>query len=322
MRTVTIGVTIGLSTVLALAACNGKSAATAGGPDAEAEAAASAAPGATEGLDGAPGGDASAAAGPATPPMRHRGLAGMFFKAALDADLSDDQKTAVAKLEEPLQSDPGPHPQIAALHADLVGGMKDGKLEAAKVATDEAALAKVLAAHEEEQAAALAGLHDALTPAQRGAVADAVRMTRERPPPAPPAGAPDWTTRRLERMKSQLVLDPDQMKQVAAVLAHDAPTPATTQARFEAMKKQTEAIATAFESDKFDPKKVDLSTVPGKKVTEPFDRQVKYIGQLLSILTAGQRDRFAGLMEHPHDHGGRGDSITEAPDPGGGGSAR
>lgn len=121
-------------------------------------------------------------------------------------------------------------------------------------------------------------------------------------------------------MKSQLVLEPDQMKQVAAVLAHDAPTPATTQARFEALKKQTEAIATAFDSDKFDAKKLDLAAVPGKKVTDPFDRQVKYIGQLLPILTAGQRDRFAGMMEHPRM--GRGDSITEAPDPGGGGPGR
>ena len=43
------------------------------------------------------------------------------------------------------------------------------------------------------------------------------------------------------------------------------------------------------------------------------------IKKLLPILTPGQRDRFASLMEHPRDRGGHGDSITEAPDPSGAG---
>jgi Spy/CpxP family protein refolding chaperone len=312
--------TIGLAVVLAAAGCNGRSEATAGPPDAAPVAVASAG---VEGVDAGPGADASADAGPATPPVRRRGLVGAFFKAAQDADLSDDQKTTIAKLEEPLQSDTGPRREMTALHADLVASVKDGKIDAAKVAADEAAVAKMLSAREEEQAAALAGLHDALTPAQRGAVADAVRTARERPPPAvPPAGGTDWAARRLEHMKAQLVLDEDQQKQVAAVLAREAPTPATIQAHFEAVKKQTEATAAAFEKDTFDPKKVDLAAAPGKKATDPFDREVKYIGQLLPILTAGQRDRFAGLMEHPRERMGRGDSITEAPDPGGTGPGR
>ena len=98
-------------------------------------------------------------------------------------------------------------------------------------------------------------------------------------------------------MKSQLVLDQDQQKQVAAVLARSAPTPAAIQAHVDTLKKQTETVATAFESDTFDPKKLDLSPAPGKKVTDPFDREIKYIGQLLPILTPGQRDRFASLMD-------------------------
>jgi len=311
--------TIGLAIVLAATACNGHSAATAALPDAEPEAAA---PDAAEVPDAAPGPDASASAGPTTPPMRLRGLTGAFFRAAHDADLSDDQKATLAKLEEPFQGEPGWHREMQALHVDLVASVKDGKMDTAKIATDEATLAKALSAHEDEQAAALGGLHDALTPAQRGAVADAVRTARERPPPAAPAGGQDWTTHRVERMKSALVLDADQQKQVAAVLAHDAPTPAASQARFDSIKKQTEAVAAAFERETFDPKKVDLSAVPGKKITDPFDRQVKYLGQLLPIFTPGQRDRFAGMMEHPRDRGGRGDSITEAPDPAGGGPGR
>ncbi len=302
---------IGLSVVLA-AACNGRNASTAAVPDAEPEAAPSAA--VVDVPDASPGADA-ASAGPMAPAMHRRGITGAFFKAALEADLSDDQKTAVAKLEESLQTDPGSHKEMSALHADLVASVKDGKLDAAKIAADEAAVAKVLSAREEEQATALTGLHDALTPAQRGAVADAVRAARGRPLPAMPQGAPDWSTRRLDRMKSQLVLDQDQQKEVAAVLTRSAPTPASVQAHADTLKKQTEAVASAFERDTFDAKKVDLSSSPGKKVTDPFDREVKYIGSLLPILTPGQRDRFASLMEHPRDRPGR-DSITDAPDPG------
>lgn len=311
--------TIGLSFVLAAAACNAHNASTAAAPDAEVEAVAPV----VEAPDAVASASASASAGASAPVVRRRGLAGSFFRAAQDTDLNDDQKASIAKLEEPLQGEPGPRREMTALHADLVAGVKDGKIDASKAAADEAAVAKMLASREEEQATALAGLHDALTPAQRGAVADAVRTARERPPPSPPAGAPDWATRRLDHMKSQLVLDQDQQKQVAAVLARVAPTPATAQAHYDALKKQVEAAAAAFEKDAFDAKKIDLSAAPGKKVTDPFDREIKYITMLLPILTPGQRDRFASLMDHPRDRGpGRGDSITEAPDPGGGGPMR
>ncbi len=302
--------TIGLS--LALAACNGH-ASTAAPADAEPEAAASAV--VVEAPDASPSADASAAAGPAAPSVHRRGFVGMFFKAAQDTDLSDDQKTAIAKLEESLQADPSSHKEMSALHGDLVGSLKEGKMDTAKIAGDEAAVAKVLSAREEEQAAALGSLHDILTPAQRGAVADAVRALRNRPSPAPPPGAPDWATRRLDRMKSQLVLDQDQQKEVAAVLARSVPSPAAIQAHADSIKKQTEAVASAFETNTFDAKKIDVSPAPGKKVTDPFDREIKYISQLLPILTPGQRDRFAAIMEHPRDRQGRSDSITEAPDP-------
>jgi Spy/CpxP family protein refolding chaperone len=313
--------TIGLSLALAAsAACNSHNASMASTPDAEVEAAVAPV---VELPDAAASASASASAGASAPLVRLRGLAGSFFRAAQGTDLNDDQKASIAKLEEPLQGEPGPRREMTALHADLVAGVKDGKIDASKVAADEAAVAKMLASREEEQATALTGLHDALTPAQRGAVGDAVRTARERPPPSPPAGAPDWAARRLDHMKSQLVLDEDQQKQVAAVLARVAPTPAAAQAHYDALKKQAEAAATAFEKDTFDAKKIDLSAAPGKKVTDPFDRQIKYITLLLPILTPGQRDRFATLMEHPRDRGpGRGDSITEAPDPGGGGPMR
>ncbi|HEX4448626.1 MAG TPA: hypothetical protein VH044_17910 [Polyangiaceae bacterium] len=305
---------IGLSILLAATACKGKGDAAAAS-DAEPAASSSAA---AEATSAEPSAVASASAA-VPPPARHRGLVGLFFKAALETDLSDDAKTGLDKIEEPVRGDSVPRHEMAAVHADLIASIKAGKVDTAKIQTDEAGIVKAFAEHEADEATALAQLHDALSPPQRKAVTDAVRAAEaahDRPPPSADAGSPDFVGRRLEKMKAQLVLDEDQEKQVRAVLSRDMPSPATMQAHYEAGKKQFEALLTAFEKDTFDPKKVDLSSTPGRKPTDPIDRQVKYVGQLLPILTAGQRDRFALLIEHPRGDRGRAD-ITEPPELGG-----
>jgi hypothetical protein len=299
----------------AAAACNGHDAATSA-PDAQVDA--SPAASATEIAAPEPSAVASAAAsasaGPSSPPMHHRGLVGMFFRAALDAGLSDDAKASIEKLEEPLHEDTGTRHEMNAVHTDLIASLKEGKMETSKLQADEVAFAKASATLLDEQAAALSGLHDALSPEQRKTVADSVRAaqtTRERPPSASDGGAPEAVARRLAHMKSQLVLDEDQQRQVGAILAHEALSPSALQARFEANKKQVEAAAAAFEKDSFDAKKLDLASVPGKKPSDSIDRQVRYIGAILPILTAGQRDRLALFMEHPRGGPGRGDSLGD-----------
>ena len=123
---------------------------------------------AVEAPDAAPSADASAPRRRRRR-MRIRGLAGAFFRAAQDADLSDDQKATIAKLEEPLQGDPASHREMSALHADLVASVKEGKMDTCEDrGRTRPRSPRCSSAREEEQATALAGLHDALTPAQRG----------------------------------------------------------------------------------------------------------------------------------------------------------
>jgi Spy/CpxP family protein refolding chaperone len=306
-------------------ACNGKNATNGADAAVDAEPVASASS-AAEALSAAPdaGGAAPSDAAAAPPVVHHRGLAGAFFRAALDTELTDDQKATIDKLEEPAKNDPGTRHEISAYHADLVASLKMGRFDGAKIQADEATFAKATQARQDEQAAALNGLHEALTADQRKAVVEAIRTSQaahEHGPAAmSDAGASEWTTRRLERMKSQLVLDLDQQKEVAAVLAKTAPPAGAAQAHFDAMKKQMDTLLAAFEKDAFDAKKLDLSATPGKKPTEALDRQVKYLELLLPILTAGQRDRLAASIDRPRemrDHG-RADSIAEPFDMGGG----
>ena len=299
-----------VTSVPVLLACNGRRAGTVAAPEAEA-------PSSAVTADAAPSAAVASASAAPTPPVHHRGIAGLFFRAALEADLTDDEKSALDKLEEPLRNDPVPRHEINAFHADLVASTKAGRLDNAKIQADVAAINKAYAAREDSQAAALSGLHDALTPEQRKTVVDSLRAMQaahDRPPPSPSAAsATDAATRRLERMRLQLGLDADQQRQVFAVLTRgEAPSPAATQVRFEAGRKQIEAVLAAFEKDApLDAKKLDLA--PAKKPSEPMERQAKYIGQLLSILRPEQRDRLAGLMEHPRvDHGhGASDLIVE-----------
>ncbi len=300
-------------TVAAALGCNGRNAGTAEPPEAGSPSSSAAA------VDSAPSSSAVASASAAAPsPVHHRGVVGSFFRAALDADLTEDEKTAVDKLEEPLRSDPGTHREAVAFHTDLVLSTKAGRMDTAKLQADEAAINKAYVAQQDGQASALNGLHDALTPEQRKSVVEALRAMQaahDRPPPkAGDTSATDAATRRLERMKAQLALDADQQRQVAVVLAReDAPSSAAIQAHFEAAKKQMDALLVAFEKDTFDPKKLDLSPPSGKRASDPMERQARYIGQLLPILRPEQRDRLATMMDHPHvDHGhGAGDSIAE-----------
>jgi Spy/CpxP family protein refolding chaperone len=261
--------------------------------------------------------EASASAAPSAsaaqpPPAHHRGIAGMFFRAALDLELTDEARAAIRSIEDPLRVDPGSRHEAAAIRSDLVASLKAGRLEAAKIQADVVAAAKSIQARHEAQATALAGLHDFLNPEQRKAVAEAVRapLPSHEHAAAASAGA-EWAAHRLERMKSLLVLDADQEKQVGAILARQVPASAALQARQEASKKRLDALAAAFEKDEFDAKKVDLAAVDGRKPTEPIDREVRYVSELLPVLTPGQRDRLAALMEHPR--GGHGDSIADPP---------
>ncbi len=301
-------------TALVPLACNGRNAGTAVAVEAEAPSSSVAT------VDSSPSASASVAASPAPPPVHHRGIAGLFFRAALDGDLADDEKATLDKLEEPLRNDPGPHHESAAFHGDLVASTKAGRIDAAKLQTDEAALNKAYASREDDQATALRGLHDALSPERRKAVVDAIRAMQaahDRPPASlSAAGATEAVVRRVDRMKTQLGLDADQQQQVSALLLRDQPSPAAIQARFEANKKQMDALLTAFEKDAFDAKKVDLAPFPGRKPSDGMERQAKYIGQLLPILRPEQRERLATMMDHPHEHGhGPMDSIAEPLDP-------
>jgi Spy/CpxP family protein refolding chaperone len=256
---------------------------------------------------------------------RRFGFAGMLFAAADDMDLSDDQDKKVAALEDALDDkDPAWKEEMKTMHADLLAGIRAGKIDTAKMAPHFAAIDKATQTRQDKEATALNGLWAVLDATQRKALVASIR-TKQAEREAKWAakdggmgmgmghgaamgdgGAADFGKRRVERMTKELDLDDAQQKSVTAIVAKSPmPTAKDMEAHKADGKKRVDALLTAFDSAAFDAKKLELGE-PSKKAHEMFDKQVQFFGQLLPILKPEQREKLAAKMERGHGDGSRG----------------
>lgn len=255
----------------------------------------------------APEGDAGPAAeAPKAPkrPRRAHGPGGMFLHAAMALELKDAQKDALKKLEATLEQ-PAPLPEMKELHEGIVAGVKEGKLDKSKIDPKMDAVTKAMAAHHAKEIEVLNGIHAALEPAQRKALAEAVRKThaeRAEKHAAKGRGPGQAGKHHLERLTKQLDLDDAQQKKVEALLKAGAKDPKATMAE---AKKRMESLLTAFEKDKFDASKLEIAKAGAKK--NPMKEHVELFAKLLPILKAEQREKLAATMSGGHGpHEGKG----------------
>jgi Spy/CpxP family protein refolding chaperone len=269
------------------------------------------------GSSGAPSASAPTSAAPATSVAkphtrwkRHVGFASAIFHAAEDLTLTDAQRDSMDKLDVDLsQDDQAVGSAMKAFRADLMDGASAGKLDQAKLHADEAAEESALSAHHEKEVAALGSLHGILDASQRQAAVSALRAKEEerearRAAKKEDAGASaglDHAKMRLDRLTAELSLDATQQKQVAALLsnAKDPPNSAVLDARRADRLKKMDTFLTAFASDSFDAKQLDLSLLPGKTPREPLEHMATFIGQLVPILHPDQRDKLAKSENRP-----------------------
>jgi hypothetical protein len=241
------------------------------------------------------------------PPGRHHvGIAGILLRAAYDQNLTDAERAPLDKAELQLYPDGAPSPWTAAqsFHSDLVAGIRASKIDATKISADYAAFDKAIAAGQSAEADALNTLHGALSAADRQALVDRVKAKltlREKSfkaPVGPDGGAPDFLGRRVDRMTAELGLDDGQKKAVAAVFTKDTTmTPASMQARHDAIQKRIDAVLADFPKDTFDAKKADLSAPPGKTPHDLMERQASIATALLGILKGDQVIKYADRVD-------------------------
>jgi hypothetical protein len=255
----------------------------------------------------------------------------MVLHAARDLQLSDAEKAKLDAIDGTLQPNDAPRSELRDLQADVVAGIRAGKLDMTKVQPDYVAIDKALQARQAKEADALNALHAALDPTKRAALVAALQAkqaAREAQRAAhddADAGSPaDWTKRRVDRLTRQLALDDGQQKSVAAIVAKGDPmTPATMRAKRDAAKKHMDALLTAFAADPFDATKLDLSPMPGKTPHEAIEKDTTFVSQLLPILTQDQRIKLAAQRERMggrrHSEGDEGPWDQDRDDNGGGG---
>jgi Spy/CpxP family protein refolding chaperone len=251
---------------------------------------------------------ASAAAFAAKGATRHHvGLAGVLMRGAYEANLTDEQKATLDKLEDALYADPTTSPWTAAkaFHTDLVAFIRAAKFDTAKLQADYAAIDKAVQAGQAREADALNGLHAALDAGQRQALVDQIKAKREarearekpREAASPDGGAPDWAKKRLARLTPELGLDDAQQKSVAALLAKDTTaTPAAMLARREAAQKRVDTLLTEFAKDAFEAKKVDTG-MGAKSPHEAMERTATFDAALVALLHPDQREKLAVQTE-------------------------
>jgi Spy/CpxP family protein refolding chaperone len=246
-------------------------------------------------------------------PLAH-GHASTFIEAARALTLKDEQKTAIDKLEEPLREQPAPHTEWKDFQKELADGVKAGKIDTSKLATNYTAIENSAHAQREKEATALNSLHETLDATQRKALVAAVRAKQqEGMEKHQDAGAPDMAKKteamnkqRLERMTKELDLDNAQQKKVETILAKESSGKNAPQDMMAEMKKSNDEVLSAFEKDTFDAKKLDSFAQAGKKARAPAEREAQFYSQLLTVLTPVQRDKMATnmnrtgpMMNHP-----------------------
>jgi Spy/CpxP family protein refolding chaperone len=230
------------------------------------------------------------------------GPAAMLFRGARGLELKDAQKSAIDKAEATLKPDADhPKSEMKDLHADLVAGVKAGKIDAAKLDARFTAIQKAIQAQQEKQADALNALWAALEPLQRRVIVADIRTKRaeredleKRQGDAGAFNVAEWNKRRIDRLTQDLDLDDAQQQKVSAFFAKQAPPP---DIRGE-MKKSMEALLAAFDSDAFDAKKLEpFGGQSASKARAPLENEVKFLADLVPALKPEQRDKLAAKLD-------------------------
>ena len=254
--------------------------------------------------------------------MRGGGPLGMFMREARDLKLSDAQQTKLDDIEKGLKEGDTPRDEMKTLHEDLVAGIKAGKVDTAKIETDQAAVDKAMTARRDKEAEALNSLHAALEPAQRTALVAEVRdkmkkreekagkwkdkQGDDKAPGDKPADGKDMKMKgpggpggHMGHFTKDLDLDDAQQKKVQAIFdkaKEDKGPPPDMAAMKDAMKKKWEALLADFEKDTFDAKKTEAFTEKPdmKKMGGPMNPTT--LNEILPILKPEQRDKLAAKM--------------------------
>jgi Spy/CpxP family protein refolding chaperone len=248
--------------------------------------------------------------------VRAGGAVGALFRAASQADLSEEQKTKIEAIATDLREGDkneaadggGPGKEMKALHDELVAGVKAGRIDNAKMEPHYAVLEREAKERAARDVDGLGKLHDVLDADQRKKLGEQVKkQEEERNDKAKKAEAahadagprPSPQKRRFERYAKDLDLDTEQKKKLDAMIPNEDPKVVTTMR--EDAKKRVDITCDAFMKDTWDGKAIPGPDV--KQVRKPMDEQVKFFNSLLPVLKPEQREKLATRLEKQNGGG-------------------
>jgi hypothetical protein len=221
-----------------------------------------------------------------------------LLRAADQLSLRGNRSATVLALEQQLHDSwRNVDAAFRAMRDHLAAQVRTGAIDSAQVQADENLVANAVAAHRAQETFALNSLHALLDPAQRVAIATAVRA--EQPGRAEEQARPELeegTTARLDRLTRDLALDADQQRRVAALLSAQ---PTEEHAYYHAdARRRFDAALNAFPTETFDARTtVQATASPAAMVHEHVQRKVAFLAELLPILRPDQRDKLASSIE-------------------------
>ena len=269
-----------------------------------------AAGGAGSAASSAPDAEPSSPTAKLRPQLRTSGAAGALFRAIQGLDLREDQKVSLDKIAAAMSpaehaGELDPRKEMKELHGVLVAGVKEGKIDRAKIDARLQSMDRATAARRQREMTALNDVHGMLEPAQRAAAAAKVReneskrearMKAHDRPDRSDAGHLNMTRLKFEHYGKDLKLDAEQEKKFQAILPKDD-APARPR---EDTKKESEAILAAFEKDGFDARRFEPKESIDKRMA-PFLETAAFFDKLLPILKPEQRTALAEMLEKAED---------------------
>jgi Spy/CpxP family protein refolding chaperone len=268
------------------------------------------------------------------PHGHHESMAAMFMVSLDAVELTPDQKPPIESIKSDLvkHGEPAKEPR-EKLEADVADGISAGKLDHAKVDADIKAMSAAVAANVPAIQDDMNKLYKALTPDQRKKLVETMREKgkqmraehegmehggemHEHGDKGPGHehehenkggehmgeghGGPGMGEAPMGHMGDELGLTPEQKEKLHTKLeAQMKAQHATMKEKMAAAEKHMEAVGAAFESDKFDAKKVGVGTQAPDMVKAMATAKVQMAETVLSVLTPEQRPKFlAQVKQH------------------------
>jgi Spy/CpxP family protein refolding chaperone len=230
-------------------------------------------------------------------------MAQMFVVSLAKLDLKPDQKAAVGAAVAELENQGAQHGDAGKkLVGDIADGAAAGKIDHAKTDADIKQLVEAVGATKGPVQDAVNKIHKALEPEQRKKLVEDMRARGEemRAKHEQKADENPEHEAHLKMLSDALGLSADQVEKLKTKTKAVMKTQmAAMKTNMGAMQKHMKAIGDAFETDKFDAKKVGVGEHAGDMAKTMAKHRIAFVEAVLSVLTPEQRAKFA---DHVRSH--------------------